>query len=261
MRSFLRNIYLNIFGFIKRPKPGIHIINAHYVTPNETEENDSKIFENFLKIITKNASLITLQEATKLILENEIPTNEVLIALTFDDGFEECHSVIAPLLEQYGARGAFFINANYIESNVDYQKEFNERIRVYTKSPMSWNQVIDLHQRGHLIGSHNLDHTNMAELDSIKLDFQLKKNKEILESKLNYKCDYFAWTYGQLQHFPQKSLMNTLKYHKYIFSGTNYKHYFSMDRKVINRRHLEPFWSKNHINYFLSVNKKNDSRN
>lgn len=244
-----------MLGFIRRPKPGIHIINAHYVTPNRTEENDIKIFENFLKIITKNASLITLQEATKLILDNEIPTNRVFIALTFDDGFEECYSVIAPLLEQYGTRGAFFINANYIGSNVEYQKEFNDRIKVYTKSPMSWSQVSDLHQRGHLIGSHNLDHTNMSELDSDELDFQLKKNKEILESKLNYKCEYFAWTYGQLQHFSEKALMTSLNYHKYIFSGTNYHKYFSMNSRVINRRHLEPFWSKKHINYFLSINK------
>jgi len=49
------------------------------------------------------------------------------------------------------------------------------------------------------------------------LDFQLTKNKQILEEKLDFNCEYFAWTYGQLQHFPKKALNATQKYHKYIY--------------------------------------------
>ena len=121
---------------------------------------------------------------------------------------------------------------------------------------MSWNQVIDLHKRGHLIGSHNLDHTNFAELSLEEIEFQLKRNKEILEEKLDYKCEYFAWTYGQLHHFSTEALEVTEKYHKYIFSGTNYKNYFSHNGRVLNRRHQEANWPKSHIKYFLSFHKK-----
>ena len=180
----------------------------------------------------------------------------MLIAFTFDDGFEECYTVIAPLLEKYGARGAFFINANYIESTDEYRKDFNQRIVTYTKNPMTWEQVKDLHQRGHLIGSHNLDHSNFAVLTAKEIECQLSENKKVLEDKLKYSCDYFAWTYGQLQHFSKSALESTQKYHKYIYSGTDYKNYFSYNGRVFNRRHQESFWPKNHISYFLSVNKK-----
>ncbi|MBS1549841.1 MAG: polysaccharide deacetylase family protein [Bacteroidetes bacterium] len=257
MRAILRNIVLQLFGALKRPRPGVHIINSHFVTPHAHEINrDTEIFESYLKYLHGFARFINLEEATERIEKKQIPEDEVLIAFTFDDGFEECYTVIAPLLEKYGVRGAFFINSNYIESSTAYQQEFNKRIATYTKKPMNWQQVIDLHQRGHLIGSHNLDHSNFAELDGKEIERQLSENKKTLEDKLKYSCDYFAWTYGQLQHFPKSALETTQKYHKYIYSGTDYKNYFSYNGQVFNRRHQESFWPKNHIRYFLSVNKK-----
>src|SRR5690606_22177319 len=99
------------------------------------------------------------------------------------------------------------------------------------------------------------DHFNMAELENDELHFQLSENKMILESRLGYNCEYFAWPYGQMEHFQQETLEITEQYHPYIFSGTNYKHYFSIDDRIINRRHIEPFWPKSHTDFFLSVNK------
>lgn len=257
MKEKLRHIYLSVMGLLKSPKAGIHIINSHYVTPGIVDVNrDTMIFDQYLSYLNRFAKFITLEEATNRILVNNIPKNEVLITFTFDDGFEECYSIIAPLLEKYNTRGAFFINANYVESLSDYQDDFNQRVRTYSKKPMNWEQVQELHIRGHLIGSHNLDHTNFAVLNDNRIEHQVKENKRVLESKLNFKCDYFAWTYGQLQHFPENALHIVKKYHKYIFSGTNYKEYRSLEGAVINRRHQEAFWPKHHIKYFLAVKKK-----
>jgi peptidoglycan/xylan/chitin deacetylase (PgdA/CDA1 family) len=256
MRSLLRHIYLNFASTIKSVKPGIHIINSHYINSDVlNQKKDYQTFEEYLQYLQGLGRLINVEEATNKIFNKNIPKDELQIAFTFDDGYEECYTVIAPLLEKYGCRGAFFINANYIDSSEAYQTEFNKRVANSSKNPMTWHQVIDLHKRGHLIGSHNLDHSNFAELGVEDIEYQLKKNKEILEQKLNYNCEYFAWTYGQLQHMPLEALEITEKYHKYIFSGTNYKQYFSFDGRVINRRHQEASWPQSHIKYFLSSKK------
>lgn len=256
MRAQLRNIYLNVVGAFKKAKPGIHILNSHYVTPNYVGENDARIFEDFLIQLSTHGKLVTLQEATERITTNDIPDNEVLIALTFDDGFKECFGIIAPLLEKYNTRGGFFINANYIASSPDYQKEINTRLNVFTKKPMNWEEIKTLHHNGHVIGSHTLDHMNLADLNKTEIRTQLTKNKELLESELQYDCTYFAWTYGQMKHFPDIALDIASDLHPYIFSGTDATRYFSRNGKVINRRHIEPFWVANHINFFLSTEKK-----
>tara|TARA_R110002033_G_scaffold39384_1_gene79110 strand:- start:1393 stop:2139 length:747 start_codon:yes stop_codon:yes gene_type:complete len=248
-------MFLEVSGSFKKPKNGIHIINSHFITGEFSKKSDSKIFENFILNLQKYCILISIQAAVELILKNEKPS-QPYVALTFDDGFEECATLIAPILDKYNIKAAFFINANYIESNEVYKKEFNKRINTYTKEPMSWSQVKELHNNGHIIGSHGLDHLDFGKISEKTIEEQILKNKKILENKLNYSNDYFAWTYGQFSNFPDKALKITEKYHNIIFSGTDYKNYFSYNDNVINRRHLEPFWNKKQINYFLSVEKK-----
>lgn len=244
-------------GSVKRPEPGIHIINSHFISPAGVDViKDSAAYEQFLTFLSKTCRFVTVDEATSRIFAGDIPTDEVLIAFTFDDGFEECYTIIAPLLEKFNCRGAFFINANYISSGVDYQKQFNDRTLTYTKSPMNWDQVKELHKRGHIIGSHTLDHLDMTELTGDELIYQLAENKKILEEKLNYQCEYFAWTYGRLKFFSEHILNLALNYHKYVFSSANYNQYFSFNGKVLNRRHIEAFWPKSHISYFLSAKKR-----
>lgn len=256
MRALIRDFYLRFAGALKSIKPGIHIINSHFVTADfHDKDRDYKIFENLLRFLRKRTAFLKLEDAVKKLENNEIPLNDAIVTFTFDDGFEECYTVIAPLLEKYGTRGAFFINANYINSSDSYQEKFNKRIDTFTKKPMSWDQIKDLHNRGHLIGSHNLDHTNFADLSVDQLIEQLVVNKRILEERLDYKCEYFAWTYGQMKHFPSIALLETQKLHKYIFSGTHYKYYHSINGAVINRRHIEAFWKLSHVKYFLSFNK------
>lgn len=257
MRTKLRNYYLKLVGNITQIKPGIHILNSHYITPDYPNlEKDSFIFEEFLLYLNKFGTFITLEEATQRILSKNIPKEKIYLSFTFDDGFEECYSVIAPILEKFDTRGTFFINSNYISSNLEYQEQFHKRVKTFTKKPMTWDQIVDLHNRGHIIGSHSLDHKKFSALQDDEIQFQIKKNKEIIERKVNIDCDFFSWTYGQLRHFPPNALEITKKFHKYIFSDTNYQYYFSYNSNVINRRHIEPFWPKSHVNYFLGKTKK-----
>src|SRR5690554_7380834 len=106
MRSFLRNTYLGLFGSSRKPSPGVHIINSHFVTPDIPSEDDMIIMDDYLSFLSQYCKLITIQEATQIILSGNISQNICQVAFTFDDGFEECHSVIAPTLEKHGCNAA-----------------------------------------------------------------------------------------------------------------------------------------------------------
>jgi peptidoglycan/xylan/chitin deacetylase (PgdA/CDA1 family) len=251
MRQLARDIYLRIFGNLRKPAPGIHLINSHYISPNAFQEADRDTMRYFMEHLASFANFLTLEEAVRRI-ENRDFGEQVLLSFTFDDGYAECYHSIAPILEEFDTRGAFFINANYPESSESFREGYHKRVAVHTKTPMNWEEIIALHQRGHLIGSHTLDHENLSELSAADIHKQLAENKQILEQKLNYSCEHFAWTYGGTQHFNELALEITQQYHKYIYSGTDFKNYYGRGGKVLNRRHLEPNWPKSHINYFLS---------
>lgn len=62
--------------------------------------------------------------------------------LTFDDGGVSASTVIAPLLESLGARGVFLVTTDFVD-----------RPGFLTRA-----QVRELHERGHVIGSHSCSH-------------------------------------------------------------------------------------------------------
>jgi peptidoglycan/xylan/chitin deacetylase (PgdA/CDA1 family) len=68
------------------------------------------------------------------------------VKFTFDDGGESFITNAAPILEKYGKRGIFFISTKYIG----------------TKGFLSKEQVKELYDRGHQIGSHS--HTHPANI-------------------------------------------------------------------------------------------------
>jgi peptidoglycan/xylan/chitin deacetylase (PgdA/CDA1 family) len=91
--------------------------------------------------------------------------NKSDVALTFDDGGESFHSIIAPILEKYGFRGYFFITT----------------ILIGTKGFLNQNQIADLHNRGHFIGAHSHTHPrNMARLSSAEIEIEWTNSVKIL---------------------------------------------------------------------------------
>jgi len=143
MRNFLRNITLSVLGFISKPEPGIHILNAHYMNLlNDFDKGEQ--FKKQLKQILKYGELIRIEKAVELI-NNKIKVDKPLVAFTFDDGFLDCYTVIAPILESFDTNAAFFINPNLVECSDSYYEEFSKRATVNNKKIMNWKQIKDLH--------------------------------------------------------------------------------------------------------------------
>lgn len=246
---------MNVAGYFSRPANGLHILNSHYASACYDLYKSSDVFEDFLKYLSGKCHLVPIQEAVSYIEKRNYDVKHPVVAFTFDDGFEECATIIAPILEKYSCYGAFFINSNYVGGSQEYINRFNEIVCSPRRSPMTWDQVRDIYKKGHVIGSHTLDHVDLSKLSSEEILSQIKKNKNIIEGIISSDCDYFAWPFGRMMHFNEMALSIVKKYHQYIFSAANYTRYYSMSGQVINRRHIEPYWPKNHIKYFLSKSK------
>ena len=74
------------------------------------------------------------------------------VDFTFDDGGVSFLTIAAPILEKYGFKGKFYISTAYLG----------------TKGFLNKEQVRELHQRGHHIGSHS--HTHHERMDVLTVD-------------------------------------------------------------------------------------------
>ena len=249
MRAFIRNKVLNTLGSIKTIGKGVHILNSHYISRDDLPMD---VFYDLLNKLKAQTDFVNIQDAVQLI-EKRTHINDKLIAFTFDDGFEECYTKIAPVLSQFNTNAALFLNPGFIDGDTHYVNNFlNNVVHVKNKRPMTWEMVKELHADGFVIGNHTYDHARLVGLEDDELDHQIVKSKQIIELNINDTCDYFAWTYGRLSDIDSDALQIALNHHKYVFSGDNFKKYYSFDNKVMNRRHIEGDWPIRHINYFLS---------
>lgn len=86
------------------------------------------------------------------------------VSLTYDDGLKEHIDLVAPELEKRGFRGSFWIIGN----------------RIGVKDPkhgdrMTFDDLRELHRRGHEVGSHTWSHPKLVRLstpDSVRMEME-----------------------------------------------------------------------------------------
>lgn len=259
-RSFIRHLVLSILGIFSKPAPYVVILNGHMVDWHHDNEKDGERFAKLLAKLHKQCDFVNIEDAVRMIMNHEQVTCPT-IAFTFDDGWRDCYTQIAPQLEKFGVNAMFFINPHFADAADNNDIEYIENFTVNTtkspgKHPMTWKQIKELQQRGFLFGAHTLDHFCINDEDVNELEHQIGGCRAVIEEKLGVSCEYFAFPYGRLDHANPRSIEIACRHYKYVFSQSDHKHFFSYEGRVINRRHFEPFWPVAHVKYFLSVKRK-----
>lgn len=109
------------------------------------------------------------------------------VSFTYDDGLLEHYEKVAPELERRGFRGSFWIIGNVIGTDITQ----NGR-------RMTWQQVGELHRRGHEIGGHTWSHphlTQMQDADSLREEIVTKLDQVFLDHGLPRPLT-MAWPYN-----------------------------------------------------------------
>lgn len=249
-RQALRSLALSGAGAVSGISPGVHVLAGHYMGRDVINSED--VFRRLLFQLSRCARLINIETACDLIKKREL-VDEPLIAFTFDDGFSECHSHIAPALESYHVNAAFFVNPGFVKGSDAYVKKFTESVvKVPGKSPMRIAQIKDLADRGFVIGAHTVDHVDLAVIKESDIHHQVVYCRTLVEDMTGKPCDWFAWTFGGYKHISQAALQAAIDNYSLVFSSDRYCFYSSNQGRVINRRHFEPDWPFTHVKYFLS---------
>ena len=115
------------------------------------------------------AHLAAVLESTPVLAGQDHTDFDVPVAITVDDGGVSYHSRVADLLEERGWRGHCFMTTGWIG-----RPGFLDR-----------GQLRDLHQRGHLIGSHSVTHpTRFAACSYPEMVREWRDSRAVLEDIL-----------------------------------------------------------------------------
>lgn len=147
----------------------------------ETQKTSSKSSKNSTSSTTTSTTSKTSQTESE---GNTMKNNPELwktkmVALTFDDGPQECNGELLDILKAKGVKATFFLQGNQMEKYPDLVK-----------------RMID---EGHDVGWHSYEHSisSATKLETVQKDFA--KAQEILTSLgIDYKMKYLRCPGGNL---------------------------------------------------------------
>lgn len=168
--------------------------------------NDAKSISIFAQLnnngdfsLKPNYALYKLKDSAKL--------SEPKISITFDDGWLSSYINGAKILEKYQMRGTFYIVPDLIGQN-EYMNE---------------EQLSDLAQRGHQIGSHTFDHRDLSMMDAKGVKNELTKTNRYLRQRLKLDKIDLASPYGKIDSVGLKLVKKMQRSHRGTRAGVNTK--------------------------------------
>ncbi|WP_180000017.1 polysaccharide deacetylase family protein [Acinetobacter sp. YH12239] len=297
MKKILKFLFLslNLDFFIRKFNKTPRILFWHgvdFIKNNQVEAESFHVedFKKQIDFLNKYYEIISIEEFYKRFIEDSFTKKEVV--LTFDDGYLNNLTVVAPYLNEKNIPFTVFVSTEHIEtgelfptsiarliifgtnlkeisiptlmineskisnstekkeiynlvsfalknSPVDKvrdivddlknnltKKKYNLLVQSYSSVlPMNWEQLRQLKEQGATIGSHCKYHICCHKKQNYNVvKDQIQQSKVILEKKLDYICDFFAYPNGDY----------TLESNKFV-KESGYKMGFSVEKKRISK--------------------------
>jgi peptidoglycan/xylan/chitin deacetylase (PgdA/CDA1 family) len=187
----------------------------------------------------------------RLLATGEWPHRKPGIILTFDDGLRSHSEVVAPVLDELGFQGWFFVPVDLVTVDPASQPEAALRHGVLhhcdtQRDPrvfMTQQQLVSLSER-HIVGCHTATHVRLArELTEEQLCLEIDGAKRRLESVLGRPVDSFSWVGGEEWAYSASAASHIASRFAYAFTTNTRATRPGGSRLRIDRTHVEAGFS------------------
>lgn len=182
------------------------------------------------------------------------------IIVTFDDGLRSHAEVVAPILDELGFQGWFFVPVDLVTLAPLEQPAAAARHSVlhYCDTPrdprvfMSEQQLVELGGR-HIIGCHTGTHVRLSgDLTEAQLHDELVAAKQRLEGIVGRKVDSFSWVGGEEWAYSDAAARIVASLFDYAFTTNTSVTRPGTSPLNIDRAHVETWFSASLVQFHLS---------
>lgn len=115
----------------------------------------------------------------------QLKSKQAMVSFTFDDIPMSAATVGAPMLEDYGGHGTFYIAGGLVSRRTDQGDGIDP------------GGIVKLRHSGHEIACHTFSHQRAIDLDASAMAAELEQNRRFLEGlDASIKLENFAYPYG-----------------------------------------------------------------
>lgn len=235
-----------IAGAYKRAlsQSGLEILLFHHTPPSAVRKLESFVTSHL-------EQQVGYAKAVRDLEFGHVPAN-LAITISFDDGFKS-NLQAARLLSSLGISACFFISTGVIgASQAEVDRFFGWR---QPEGVMNWDDVVQLIDLGHVVGSHSHFHTALSTMSRTEWHDQLGYSFELLSSRVG-RIEHFAWPFGSLQSAPVKEVVQFCGEQGIIVAsgvrGRN-RPYRLASEGFLRRESIDPRWLTDEVRAFLSL--------
>ena len=117
---------------LTRLRPRLPILIYHRVLedpdPMRPEAMDAALFARQIAFIASSFRILPLSEAIGLLEDGRLPPRA--LSITVDDGYEECATLMLPILQSYGVTATFFVATGPLDGEPIWNDRIIEALRV-----------------------------------------------------------------------------------------------------------------------------------
>lgn len=123
------------------------------------------------------------------------------LAVTFDDAYRSVRALAEPILSALGLPGTVFAPTAFIGNDMPMTwpgiDPWLGDPHEAELTPMAWDELGVLAERGWEVGSHTRTHPRLTELDGPSLAAELSGSRADCEEALGIECRTIAYPYGE----------------------------------------------------------------
>ena len=167
------------------------ILMYHYISELPADADDIRVgltvtpqqfYEHINYLNVTNHHTITMTDLDEALrYGTSLPENPII--LTFDDGYMDHYVTAAPILNQFGLTGTFFVITSFADNN--------------RAGYISWEQIEDLHNQGMEIEPHTKNHADLTNRDFDFLVYEVMGSVESIEQHIGAKSTTLAYPIGR----------------------------------------------------------------
>jgi peptidoglycan/xylan/chitin deacetylase (PgdA/CDA1 family) len=170
------------------------ILCYHGVGPSDTRIDPgflrvrTAVFRMQLELLLEGGfEFVTVAELVQRARGGEPPSG--LAALTFDDGMDDNHAVVMPILTELGLPATIYVVTGLIGRRNPWMGE-RAGARMMTEP-----ELAELAAAGFEIGAHTVSHPDLSQLDFEACRREMTESRDVLEQLLGLPVRTFAYPY------------------------------------------------------------------
>jgi len=119
-------------------------------------------------------------------------SGERLVALTFDDGYQDFYDNAFPVLRSYHFPSTVFL----VSDLIGRENSWEEDPSMGRRRLLDWDAIHAIKTEGVVLGSHSRTHPFLGRLSPDALRAEISGSKSRLEAELQLPVDFFCYPYG-----------------------------------------------------------------